>query len=65
MKVEKNSVVALIYSLRIPDTDGETDVVEVVTEEDPMYFIQVSAVCRKVLKIRFKACQLAILLNLL
>jgi FKBP-type peptidyl-prolyl cis-trans isomerase SlyD len=40
MKVEKNSVVALIYSLRIPDTDGETDVVEVVTEEDPMYFIQ-------------------------
>lgn len=40
MKVEKNNVVALIYSLRIPDTDGETDVVEVVTEEDPMYFIQ-------------------------
>ncbi|MEO6283870.1 MAG: peptidylprolyl isomerase [Dyadobacter sp.] len=40
MKVEKNSVVALIYSLRIPDTEGETDVVEVVTEEDPMYFIQ-------------------------
>ena len=40
MKVEKNNVVALIYSLRIPDTDGEMDVVEVVTEEDPMYFIQ-------------------------
>lgn len=39
MKVEKNNVVALIYSLRIPDTDGEMDVVEVVTEEDPMYFI--------------------------
>jgi len=40
MKVEKNNVVALTYSLRIPDTDGEMDVVEVVTEEDPMYFIQ-------------------------
>ena len=39
MKVEKNNVVALIYSLRIPDNDGEMDVVEVVTEEDPMYFI--------------------------
>lgn len=40
MKVEKNNVIALTYSLRIPDTDGETDVVEVVPEEDPMYFIQ-------------------------
>ena len=40
MKVEKNNVVALIYSLRIPDNDGEMDIVEVVTEEDPMYFIQ-------------------------
>jgi FKBP-type peptidyl-prolyl cis-trans isomerase SlyD len=40
MKVEKNNVVALTYSLRIPDTDGEMDIVEVVTEEDPMYFIQ-------------------------
>lgn len=40
MKVEKNNVIALTYSLRIPDTDGEMDVVEVVTEEDPMYFIQ-------------------------
>jgi FKBP-type peptidyl-prolyl cis-trans isomerase SlyD len=39
MKVEKNNVVALIYSLSIPDNDGEIDVVEVVTEEDPMYFI--------------------------
>ncbi len=39
MKVEKNNVVALIYSLRIPDTEGEMDVVEVVTGEDPMYFI--------------------------
>ncbi|MDQ6478205.1 FKBP-type peptidyl-prolyl cis-trans isomerase [Dyadobacter sp. LHD-138] len=40
MKVEKNNVVALIYSLRIPDNDGEMDIVEVVTEEEPMYFIQ-------------------------
>ncbi|TLV02988.1 FKBP-type peptidyl-prolyl cis-trans isomerase [Dyadobacter luticola] len=40
MKVEKNNVIALTYSLRIPDSEGETDVVEVVSEEDPMYFIQ-------------------------
>lgn len=40
MKVEKNNVISLSYSLRIPDSDGEMDVVEVVTEEDPMYFIQ-------------------------
>ena len=40
MKVEKNNVITLTYSLRIPDTDGEMDVVEVVTEEDPMLFIQ-------------------------
>lgn len=39
MKVEKNSVVALTYSLSIPDSDGEMDVVEVVAENDPMYFI--------------------------
>ncbi|WP_138476212.1 FKBP-type peptidyl-prolyl cis-trans isomerase [Dyadobacter bucti] len=40
MKVEKNNVISLTYSLRIPDSEGEMDVVEVVTEEDPMYFIQ-------------------------
>jgi FKBP-type peptidyl-prolyl cis-trans isomerase SlyD len=40
MKVEKNNVVTLTYSLRIPDQDGDMDVVEVVTEEDPMLFIQ-------------------------
>jgi FKBP-type peptidyl-prolyl cis-trans isomerase SlyD len=40
MKVEKNNVITLTYSLRIPDTDGEMDIVEVVTAEDPMYFIQ-------------------------
>ena len=40
MKVEKNNVITLTYSLRIPDTDGEMDIVEVVTEEDPMVFIQ-------------------------
>ncbi|KQS28221.1 peptidylprolyl isomerase [Dyadobacter sp. Leaf189] len=40
MKVEKNNVVALTYSLQIPDSDGEMDVVEVVSEDDPMYFIQ-------------------------
>jgi FKBP-type peptidyl-prolyl cis-trans isomerase SlyD len=39
MKVEKNNVITLAYSLRIPDEDGEMDVVEVVTEEDPMLFI--------------------------
>ncbi|CAG4997714.1 FKBP-type peptidyl-prolyl cis-trans isomerase SlyD [Dyadobacter sp. CECT 9275] len=40
MKVEKNNVIALVYTLQIPDSDGEMDIVEVVTEEDPMYFIQ-------------------------
>jgi len=40
MKVEKNNVITLKYSLRIPDNDGEMDMVEVVTEEDPMHFIQ-------------------------
>ncbi|PWJ58969.1 FKBP-type peptidyl-prolyl cis-trans isomerase SlyD [Dyadobacter jejuensis] len=40
MKIEKNSVVALSYNLQIPDSDGEMDLVEVVTEEEPMYFIQ-------------------------
>lgn len=40
MKVEKNNVITLTYSLRIPDNDGEMDVVEVVSAEDPMYFIQ-------------------------
>lgn len=40
MKVEKNNVVTLTYSLRIPDQDGDMDVVEVVTEQDPMLFIQ-------------------------
>lgn len=39
MKVEKNNVITLAYSLRIPDEDGEMDVVEVVTEQDPMLFI--------------------------
>jgi FKBP-type peptidyl-prolyl cis-trans isomerase SlyD len=39
MKVEKNNVVTLTYKLRIPDSDGDMDVVEVVTEEDPMLFI--------------------------
>lgn len=39
MKVEKNNVVTLTYSLRIPDQDGDMDVVEVVTEQDPMLFI--------------------------
>ncbi|CAG5069138.1 FKBP-type peptidyl-prolyl cis-trans isomerase SlyD [Dyadobacter sp. CECT 9623] len=39
MKVEKNNVVALTYNLQIPDSDGEMDVVEVVNETDPMYFI--------------------------
>ncbi len=40
MKIEKNTVVALIYTLQIPDNEGELDIVEVVTEEEPMYFIQ-------------------------
>ncbi|QRR00431.1 FKBP-type peptidyl-prolyl cis-trans isomerase [Dyadobacter sandarakinus] len=39
MKVEKNNVIALTYSLSIPDSEGEIDVVEVVNEDDPMYFI--------------------------
>ncbi|WP_025761592.1 FKBP-type peptidyl-prolyl cis-trans isomerase [Dyadobacter tibetensis] len=40
MKIERNNVVALSYNLQIPDNDGELDLVEVVTEEEPMYFIQ-------------------------
>ena len=40
MKVEKNNVVALTYSLQIPDSEGIMDIVEVVNESDPMYFIQ-------------------------
>lgn len=39
MKIEKNKVVAVIYNLSIPDEEGEMDIVEVVGENDPMYFI--------------------------
>ena len=40
MKVEKNNVVSLTYTLQIPDSEGDMDIVEVVTNEDPMFFIQ-------------------------
>jgi FKBP-type peptidyl-prolyl cis-trans isomerase SlyD len=39
MKIEKNKVVAVTYNLSIPDEEGEMDIVEVVSEADPMYFI--------------------------
>ncbi|HEV7349639.1 FKBP-type peptidyl-prolyl cis-trans isomerase [Telluribacter sp.] len=39
MKIEKNKVVAVSYHLSIPDEENEMDVVEVVDDNDPMYFI--------------------------
>ncbi len=39
MKVNPNKVVAVTYELSLPDQEGEFDVVEVVDEKDPMYFI--------------------------
>lgn len=39
MKIEKNKVVAVTYSLSIPEEGDDMDVVEVVDESDPMYFI--------------------------
>lgn len=39
MKIDSNKVVALTYNLSIPDTEGEMEVVEVVSESEPMYFI--------------------------
>jgi FKBP-type peptidyl-prolyl cis-trans isomerase SlyD len=39
MKIENNTVVALTYELSIPDHNGEFDVVEVVNDDQPLYFI--------------------------
>ncbi len=39
MQIKSNKVVALAYNLSLPDEDGEIDVVEVVSDKDPMYFI--------------------------
>lgn len=39
MIIEKNKVVGIAYNLSIPDVDGEMNLVEVVNESDPMYFI--------------------------
>ena len=39
MKIEKNKVVAVTYSLSIPEEGDDMDVVEVVDDTDPMYFI--------------------------
>ncbi len=39
MQIESNKVVALAYNLSLPDEAGEMDVVEVVSDQDPMYFI--------------------------
>jgi FKBP-type peptidyl-prolyl cis-trans isomerase SlyD len=39
MIIEKNKVVGLTYSLSIPDTDDDMTIVEIVNEEDPLYFI--------------------------
>ncbi len=39
MQIDNHKVVAITYSLRLQDEDGDFDVVEVVDEQDPMYFI--------------------------
>lgn len=39
MIIEKNKVVGIAYNLSIPDVDGEMNLVEIVNESEPMYFI--------------------------
>lgn len=39
MQIDNHKVVAVTYNLRLQDEDGDFDVVEVVDEQDPMYFI--------------------------
>lgn len=39
MIIEKNKVVGIAYNLSIPDIDGDMNLVEIVNETDPMYFI--------------------------
>jgi len=39
MKINNNTVVALTYELSLPGEEGTFDLVEVVDEKDPMYFI--------------------------
>ena len=39
MQVDNQKVVAITYSLKLQDEGGDFEVVEVVDEEDPMYFI--------------------------
>ena len=39
MRIEKNKVVVLSYNLSIPDEEGEMDLVETVTDAEPMAFI--------------------------
>jgi FKBP-type peptidyl-prolyl cis-trans isomerase SlyD len=39
MIIEKNKVVGIAYNLSIPDTDGDMNLVEIVNETDPMYFV--------------------------
>jgi len=39
MKIENNIVVSLTYELSIPDHNGEFDVIEVVNDDQPLYFI--------------------------
>lgn len=39
MQIDNHKVVAITYNLRLQDEDGDFDVVEVVDEQDPMYFI--------------------------
>ncbi len=39
MQIDNHKVGAITYNLRLQDEDGDFDVVEVVDEQDPMYFI--------------------------
>ena len=39
MKIEQNKVVTLTYELRIKDENGEQNLIETATEEQPMVFI--------------------------
>ncbi len=39
MQIDNHKVVAITYNLRLQGEDGDFEVVEVVDEQDPMYFI--------------------------
>ncbi len=39
MQIDNHTVVAITYHLKLQAEDGDFEVVEVVDEQDPMYFI--------------------------